>query len=264
MAAVDMREVNQIWTELHDRAAKPYRCYGTFAWHFARGKLGHDPVFRGLIEQGLLRPILDAPTTDEVPCRVVDLGCGQGLMASLLQSVSDLWQQGRWPAAWPVPPKATSYTGIELMPNDVARAQGSIAGLSLCPQFVCADMRHASFPPCELVVILDVLHYVDHLAQEDVLRRVFEALSPGGRLLLRVGDMDRRGGFLISQWVDRLVTTVRGHRVPPTFGRTLAQWTQALSETGFSVQSVPMNRGTPFANILLVADKPLSLQGENA
>ena len=37
------------WRRLLDRASAPYRGAGRFAWHFARGKLGHDPVFRHLL-----------------------------------------------------------------------------------------------------------------------------------------------------------------------------------------------------------------------
>lgn len=109
-------------------------------------------------------------------------------------------------------------------------------------------------PACDLVVILDVLHYVDLDAQEGVLRRVREALAPGGRLLLRVGDAASTRGFAISQWVDRTVTRIRGHRVSPTWGRTLAEWTALLQRLGFAVHSIPMSQGTPFANVLLVAD----------
>jgi hypothetical protein len=72
-------------------------------------------------------------------------------------------------------------------------------------------------------------------------------------LLLRVGDAASRRGFLISQWVDRVVTFVRGHRVSPQFGRTLAAWVAQLESIGFEVRSQPMSRGTPFANVLLVA-----------
>ena len=99
-----------------------------------------------------------------------------------------------------------------------------------------------------------MLHYVDLEAQEGVLRRVRDALSPGGRLLLRIGDASSSRGFAVSQWVDRTVTRVRGHRVSPTWGRTLEQWKVLLARLGFKVQSVPMSEGTPFANVLLVAD----------
>jgi len=234
------------WRRLHERATEPYRKAGNFAWHFARGKLGRDPVFRGLVERGLI---------GEARGRVVDIGCGQGLFASLLSALSAMQAQpGVWPALWPATPKAACYTGIELMPKDVARAEASVGHLQPTPRFVCADMCKAELPPSDLVVILDVLHYVDLVAQEGVLRRVRDALQPGGRLLLRVGDAASRRGFAMSQWVDRTVTRIRGHRVSPTWGRTLKDWMALLERLGFSVQSIPMSEGTPFANVLLVAD----------
>lgn len=241
--------VDAAWRELHALATERYRAAGRFAWHFARGKLARDPVFRGLIEHGDLGS----------RARVVDIGCGQGLMACLLQASADFAATGRWPLAWPLPPAAEAYHGIELMPRDVARARGATAGLALAPSFDCSDMRRAVLPPCELVVILDVLHYVDHAAQSALLTRVRDALLQGRadrprRLLLRVGDADSVRGFAISQWVDRAVTLVRGHRVPPTWGRPLPAWVALLQELGFSVRTQPMSQGTPFANVLLVAD----------
>jgi SAM-dependent methyltransferase len=222
------------WTRLHDAACAPYRRSSRWAWHWARGKLGHDPVFRGLLQRGEL----------PAQARVVDIGCGQGLLASLLQACADLQRAGQWPAVWPVAASAVAYTGIELMPKDVARADAAMRGLALAPRFVCADMRQAPLPACDVAVILDVLHYVDHAAQDRLLQRVRQALQPQGRLLLRVGD----------QSDTRIVTWARGHRVPPTWGRPLAQWVQALQALGFVVQAVPQSQGTLFANVLLVAD----------
>ena len=237
------------WRELHAAAANRYRGAGRFAWHFARGKLGHDPVFRALIERGDLGS----------GARMVDVGCGQGLMSCLLQACADLAASGRWPPGWPPPPRAVGYHGIELMSRDVRRASSATAGLALMPTFECEDMRRAALPPCELVLILDVLHYVDHAAQSALLTRVREALLQGQteeprRLLLRVGDAGSRRGFAVSQWVDRAVTLVRGHHAAPTWGRPLTAWVALLQELGFAVQSVPMSQGTPFANVLLVAD----------
>jgi hypothetical protein len=33
----------------------------------------------------------------------------------------------------------------------------------------------------------------------------------------------------------------------------LSDWCSALTELGFTVTTLPMNKGTPFANILLIA-----------
>jgi SAM-dependent methyltransferase len=232
------------WKALLDAASAPYRRAGRFAWHFARGKLRHDPVFRHLIEEGLIRP----------EARVLDIGCGQGLLASLLTSAAAMNDRGQWPPGWAPAPRARELTGIELMPRDVARAQAALGDRAT---FVCADMRHAEFPACDVVVILDVLHYIDIPAQNDVLARVRRALAPGGKLLLRVGDASARGGFLTSQWVDSLVVFVRGHRAVPQFGRPLAHWVAQLRDLGLEVDSKPMSRGTPFANVLLLAQAPV-------
>ncbi len=232
------------WRDLHRAATDPYRDAGRFAWQFARGKLGRDPVFRSLLERG------DLPAG----ARIVDIGCGQGLVASLCWALDAAVPAGGWPATWPAPPLGCRYTGIELMQRDVDRATAASMRRRDGARLVCGDMRTTDLPPCDVVVILDVLHYVDHVAQEAVLTRVRDALQPHGRLLLRVGDQARAGGFRASQWVDRVVTMIRGHRVPPTFGRPLADWIALLQRLGFTVAPVPMSRGTPFANVLLRAD----------
>jgi SAM-dependent methyltransferase len=219
---------DRVWRALRDRASEPYRRAGRFAWHFARGKLGMDPVFRHLLVAGLVPP----------GARVLDIGCGQGVLAGLLLARG-----------------AVRFTGVELMPRDVDRARAA-HGASGAAAFVCGDMCEVPFPVSDVVVILDVLHYVGIEAQDRVLARVREALVPGGRLLLRVGDAAAPRGYAISQWVDRVVTRVRGHTAPPTHGRPLSAWIARLEALGFVVEARPMSRGTPFANVLLVARRP--------
>ncbi|MBA3598987.1 MAG: class I SAM-dependent methyltransferase [Methylibium sp.] len=239
-----VQSANRVWRELHHAACAPYRAAGRFAWHFARGKLGHDPVFRALLQRG------DVPAQ----ARLLDIGCGQGLLASLLVAAQDVHARGEWPAAWADAPVGVRYTGIDLMARDIARAEQAASQLPGAPRFVQADMCSAELPGSDVVVILDVLHYVDIAAQDAVLARVRDALRPNGRLLLRIGDAADRHRFAASQWVDRIVTLTRGHRVAPTFGRPLEAWIGALQGLGFAVRSVPMSRGTPFANVLLIAD----------
>jgi 2-polyprenyl-3-methyl-5-hydroxy-6-metoxy-1,4-benzoquinol methylase len=235
---------NAAWRHLQRGASNRYRDGGPFTWHFARGKLARDPVFRALLERGAIAP----------GARVLDIGCGQGLLASLLAQCDGLSADGRWPACWGTAPRAVRYTGVDLMQRDIERAENALATLPNRPKLLCGDMRHTAFETCDVVTVLDVLHYIEHAAQDDVLARLRDALAPRGRLLLRVGDASQRWRYATSQWVDRVVTSVRGHRVPPTWGRTLQQWGTALRDLGFAVRAVPMSRGTPFANVLLLCD----------
>ena len=228
------------WPALIDAASSPYRSAGRFAWRFARGKLGMDPVFRHVLQTGLIPP----------RARVLDIGCGQGLLASLLRSGAQFEQQGRWPSHWAAAPAAARVTGIELMPRDVNRAKTALGDSA---EFICGDMRHTPFPEADAIVILDVLHYVTVPEQNEVLARVRRALPAGGSLLLRIGDASAKRGFIISQWVDRAVTVVRGHGIGPLCCRSLPAWIAQLESLGFEVRSQPMSAGTPFANVLLVA-----------
>lgn len=235
----------QAINELLDMACLPYKRAGQFAWHFARGKLGRDPAFKGILAHGMLAGHK----------RILDIGCGQGLLASWLISARKHYESGRWPSGWPEPPLLDQVRGIELMPRDVERAKESLAAYGDQVLIEVGNMCNADFQAADAVVILDVLHYVDFSAQEDVLRRVHACLSCGGVLLLRVGDAAAGLPFKMSNWVDNVVTWVRGHRTLPRYCRTLAEWERRLAELGFNVEAMPMHEGTPFANILLVCKK---------
>lgn len=230
--------------QLLDEATQPYRRAGRFAWHFARGKLGGDPAFRALLERGLIAD----------NARVLDLGCGQGLLASWLLSARRLHERGQWPSGWPAAPRLAAMRGIELMARDVERARDALGGAA---DFVLGNICDTPFGEVDAIVILDVLHYIDLPAQQDVLRRCRDALSTEGVLLLRIGDAAAGLPFRISNWVDHLVTFARGHRLSRFTCRSMAQWCDALSASGFRVEAMPMSRGTPFANVLLVA-RPVS------
>jgi len=228
------------WRDLVAAASEPYQRAGRFAWHFARGKLRWDPVFGYLLARGLIAP----------RSRVLDIGCGQGLLASLVAAAARAARQGRWPAEWAAAPIDVRVSGIEVLARDVERARHALGdGLDI----VCADMRTAAFPPVDTIVLLDVLHYLSHAEQDAVLARARAALAIGGRLVLRVGDAASRRAFAASSWVDRIVTLVRGQGFGRHAGRTLEAWRVRLQALGFAVESEPMHAGTPFANVLLVA-----------
>jgi SAM-dependent methyltransferase len=220
------------------RAAQRYRGRGRYARHFAFGKLMHDPFFRHVLEHGLIPP----------RTRVLDLGCGQGLLAALLEAARERTAAGEWPADWPAA-TAASIHGIDLLAQDVERAR--VAG-GPGATFDCADIRTSEFGTVDLVVMLDVAHYMDETAQDDVVRRARSALAGGGTLLLRVADASGSLRFRLTLAADRVAMRLRGARAGRYHCRTIEAWKRCLGETGFRVEARPMSAGTPFANVLLV------------
>lgn len=227
---------------LIDEAARPYKTVGRYSWHFARGKLGADPAFATLLEKGLI------PDGS-----VLDIGCGQGLLAAWLLAARRLSDNGKWHSNWPAPPRLDGLRGIELVQRDLEWAREALGEQA---EFVQGDMRKADFGQADTVVILDVLHYVKPEAQDEVLRRVRAALPPGGRLLLRIGDADGGFPFRISNLVDQLVFFARSGRTCTLYCRPLSAWTAALNALGFSVEVLPMRQDSPFACVLLAASLP--------
>jgi len=225
---------------LLDRASQLYRASGRFAWHFARGKLRGDPVFFGLLQHGLI------PDAE----RLIDLGCGQGLLASWLLEARALHESGLWPADWPAAPKVKNFWGVELMPKDVERAR---AALGERAQFVLDNICTADFGKANVAIVLDVLHYINFEAQEDVLRRIRAALPPDGTFITRIGDAAGGLPFQFSNWVDRTVFFLRGHGVNRVYCRTQNEWLNVLTRSGFDAKPLPMHKGTPFCNVMLIA-----------
>jgi SAM-dependent methyltransferase len=228
---------------LFDSAVAPYVQAGKFAMHFARGKLSGDPVFREILQRGLIA----------ADSHVVDIGCGQGLLSAWLIAAGDMASDADWPKNWGQAPRNVTVKGIELMPADVERANTALKAHANRFTFEVGDMCTTAFGKAQTVAILDVLHYVPYAAQEDVLARVRDALAPQGLLILRIGDAGGGWGFRVSNWVDSVVFFMRGHKSSRLYCRTLAEWTHVLQKIGFQVETKPMSEGTPFANVLMLA-----------
>jgi SAM-dependent methyltransferase len=208
---------------LIDAASAYYRDAGYFAWYWARGKLAGDPAFEAILARGLLSG----------RSRLLDLGCGQGLLAAWLLAANARHASDApraWPQGWPAPPLLREYTGIEINPREVARARRAFAlDPGAAVQIIHGDIRDVDYGSADAVVILDVLHYLDYSAQEQVLRRVRAAL-------------------------DHTIALARHRRWVRLECRPLRVWEQLLAASGFRTHALPMSQGMPFVNVLLRAE----------
>ncbi|MDA8093101.1 MAG: class I SAM-dependent methyltransferase [Betaproteobacteria bacterium] len=228
---------------LLDLSTEPYRATGYVNYRWARGKLGGDPIFPALIQHACL------PSG----ARLLDLGCGRGLLASWLLGAERLMEDGVWTGSV-APPKGLSFRGIELMGREADcgnRALQPLYGKRV--QLSGGDMRDGSFEDVDVITILDVLHYIPYGEQNRLLDRIRASLSTDGLFLTRIGDASAGARFAFSQAVDRTMSFIQGHRLPRMWCRPLAAWTAGLKQRGFVVDALPMSMGTPFANVMLVA-----------
>jgi SAM-dependent methyltransferase len=225
---------------LIEKAVSFYLTADKFGRHFVRGKLIFDPMFEALLKQGLI------PDNQ----RLLDLGCGQGILAAWLLAAQELFQAGNWAEDWSPPPKLESIIGIDLMPRDINRAKQALGERI---EFKTADVRTVEFGKANVVMLLDVLHYLSPVEQESLLDKIKNSLSDGGVFITRVGDRSAGLPCLYSQWVDLMASFLRGHRLPRLYCRSIVEWMSLLTAMGFRVQAFPMSEGTLFSNTLLVA-----------
>ena len=219
------------WRALVTCVSDAYRAVDSHAARFASSKLKRDPVFRHVFEHGLIPP----------GATVLDLGCGQGLLAGCVAAAADAQRRGDWPAAWGPAPTDTRMIGLDLSPLQLRRA--AVSGLAAA-RFVLADMRHVDFPPCDVVACIDTLHYLPLSEQDDVLLRARNALRAGGVLLLRVNDASAPVRWRLGLWIDRITRAVQGGGFEPVHGRTLESWRAVLRSAGLR-GGVPSDERAP-------------------
>jgi uncharacterized protein (DUF2062 family) len=230
------------FTRLVRAAADRYLGTSMIAWEFARAKLRNDPVYRAVLLSGAL------PVTG----RLVDVGCGQGLLLALIAQARVAAPSGAWPAGWPPAPVSLELAGIELrtrMSRLARHALGADAAI------VTGDAREADLGRAQVIVLFDVLHLVDRTSQEAIVRRAAAALEPGGRLLIREADASAGWRFQMVRFGNRVTALTQGRWSAPFAFRTADGWRALLRDAGLEVSVQPMGEGTPFANVLLAAVK---------
>jgi SAM-dependent methyltransferase len=227
---------------LLDAAAQPYAAAGRVAFNVARGKLRHDPVYAFLLRQGLL------PRSG----RLLDLGCGRGLLFSLLRAAQARHGSGAWPYDWPAPPPRLELTGIDLRAGHVRLARGVLGGAA---RIEVRDLRDFDFPRSAGICLLDVLFYLREDEQQDALRRAAAALEDGGLLLMREPDAGAGLAYGVTQVSERLLEAFRGRPRTRLRYRRAQEWAGILGSLGLEVAMEPMSEGTPFANVLFICKK---------
>lgn len=224
---------------LIDAATRPYRTAGLYAYFFARGKLRHDPVFFSLLRTG------------RIPdrARVLDLGCGHAVLASLMLAAQAQFESGRWPSGWAAPPSQLQLQGVESERRAAKRAQIALGNRATIRT---ADLRDAPLPEADVVVMIDVLHYLETQAQVSLLARVAHSLRGGGVLILRVADVSAGWRFHAGKAADRLGSLMT-LAMPSHYHRPIDEWLRLLDNVGFESNVESGSPEKSFANVMVWA-----------
>lgn len=223
--------------DLVRRASDRYVGASIVAWEFARGKMRGDPIYRAALCGGLLRS----------GHTLIDLGCGQGLMLSLLAEARRAVATDRWPTSLPAPPRFERMIGIELRPRAAAAARHALEGDA---EIVEADAADASFVDVNVVLLFDVLQMVKREDQDLILARLAASLHRDGVILVREADAAAGWRFRAVRLGNRLKAIAFGNwRQGFTF-RTRDEWFECFARHQLDAEVYAMGDGTPFANVL--------------
>jgi uncharacterized protein (DUF2062 family) len=217
-------------------AADRYVTTSITAWEFARGKLRGDPVYRDVLLGGWL------PSGG----RLLDIGCGQGLMLALLAEAELFERAGTEPTGQRLP-RFDRMVGVELRPH---RARLARAALGADAEILNSDARTISAGACRVVLLFDVLHMMPPHDQDALLATAVRALEPGGVILVREADASAGWRFQAVRIGNRLTALTSGAWRQTLAFRTVGEWRECFSRHGLEVEGAPASAGTPFANHL--------------
>jgi uncharacterized protein (DUF2062 family) len=231
------------------QTARRYLQTGIFNWEFVGAKLRYDPLYLGLVKSSLLAG----------RSRLLDLGCGRGILLALVAEAGRLASSEAWPESWGRPLGQPDLIGVE---SSEKRAAVATVALGDEARVIHSDLTIFRPGPADSILLLDVLHYLSAADQQLVLSTAAESLEAGGVLILREAAADGGVRFLLTRCAERLCAMVRRDWRQRFCYRSVAEWEGLLSDYGLVPESTPMSRGTPYANFLILARKPIGVESQ--
>jgi SAM-dependent methyltransferase len=199
-----------------------------FRWQcgYAKAKVRVDPLYRTAL------PLIPPGT------KVLDLGCGVGLLGLLLQARG----------------LGNETHGIEWDPAKARFAQELAQGTPTI-RIASGDFLQEPWPPCSVIAALDVLHYLTLEQQQSLIHRVVDHLPEGGRFILRAMDREAKGMAHLTRLGEKLAVLSGWNRALHIHWRPLEAICRDLESAGLSLFSPIGSRGLGMGNHLLVGVK---------
>ncbi len=104
---------------------------------------------------------------------ILDLGCGYGFLATMLALITD----------------TRKVTGVDYDSHKITTAKYCTEDLENL-EFICADILEWDFPPADVIILSDVLHYMSKEKQKTLLEKCIHIVSEKGMVIVRDADAD--------------------------------------------------------------------------
>ncbi|MBA3881853.1 MAG: class I SAM-dependent methyltransferase [Chthoniobacterales bacterium] len=212
----------------HDQARERVASLFTSRWlqYYVASKLRSDPVFQLAYE--LVR---DTCTP------ILDVGCGVGLLAFYLR------ERGL----------EQPITGIDIDARKICRAQAALERRRYGHvNFASGDVAHELSSFCGSVVVFDLLHYLEPIQQQALLKRIAAELAPGALLLLRDCPRDGSARFRATYAAEVFAQMISWNWSAPLHFPTAESINAAFPTSDFSREMRPAWGRTPFNNRLFI------------
>ena len=167
--------------------------------------------------------------------RVLDAAAGRGQFGLFL------WELGR----------SSALSGFDSDARKVAVAERAGAGDA---HFETADLLEFGQREVDTLLLIDVLHYLPLLEQDELLRRAMRCVKRG-RIVIRELDAGNAARSTITrgfEWIAKVSGYNRGRA--GRHYRPAREIVAQLTVAGFSCEVLGASEGTPFANVLIVAE----------
>lgn len=212
---------------VQSRVDQAARLGGRWMGGYAKTKVASDRIYAQLCER------IESGT------RVLDLGSGVGLLGLVLEARN----QGH------------TTQGIEWDERKVAFAQLLVTPGSPC-QVRQGDFLKDPWPPADVIVLVDVLHYFPVAVQRDLLQRAARHLESGGTLYLRVMNRDAGGRARFTRLLEKAAVALRWNRAEDVHWRSLQEVQEDLVQCGLQPAICLTSSHLLDGNCLITATKP--------
>jgi SAM-dependent methyltransferase len=206
--------------------AARYRVCGRFAFHYVTSKLRRDPLTAAMLALGRVRPFGE----------VVDIGCGRGQFAALLLEAG----------------LADSVLGVECNAALLAQAHHAMRGLSFEGQL--RDLTHdPRVHSGETILLVDVLYQLPTQVQKVLIEAC--AAAARDRILIRMADPSRGWRAHFTRFAERAARRIWPNAGATVNARPIDVAVEILCACGYAVTVAPCWAGTPFSNVIVIADR---------